>query len=222
MAQLKLAISVALEAFPREPTAIVTSTHILLSTRNTSGTRRREPELIRGKSSAKNLGSRHDKDVERIGEESMETFYAIVITGLLMFCAANPVAAQETKSTGSIVTNDNNCESNKAYFDSVAVAAGSDGLIILIARLGNGEISGVYNRLRLHNISTYLNYIREIPNKRILRAEGERVRGRGRVEVYVSGKLMIVFTVGRNQDLAGGECESPSSSRYYPMRRKPL
>jgi hypothetical protein len=101
----------------------------------------------------------------------------------------------------------------------VAVDAGKQGLIILIARLGDGETSRVFNRRRLHNLSTYLNYIREIPNKRIITAEGERVRGSGPVEVYVNGKLMIVFTVGRNQDLAGGECEQTRSSLYYPKRR---
>lgn len=143
------------------------------------------------------------------------------MTGLLMVVPVN-AAAQQKKPAETIVRNDNNCESNKAYFDYVAVHAGETEPIILIARLGDGERSRVYNQRRLHNISIYLKVIREIPKGRIVRAEGERVTGRGRVEVYVRGELMIVFGVGRNQDLAGGECEQTRSRLYYPMRRNPL
>lgn len=152
----------------------------------------------------------------------MMTFYVTLVTGLLMFGATTAGATQESRPTKPIVRNDNNCESNKAYFDYVAASAGEDELIILIARLGDEETSRAYTRRRLYNISTYLNYIREIPKERIIRAEGERIRGRGRVEVYVRGKLMIVFSVGRNQDLAGGDCEQAPRSLYHPMRRKPF
>lgn len=152
----------------------------------------------------------------------MRTLYALVISGLLIFCAVTAAAAQQSEITDPIVTNDNNCESNKNYFDYVAVHAEKDGPIILIARLGDGETLRRFNSRRLHNIFTYLNYIREISKERIVTAEGERVFGRGRVEVYVGGKLMIVFSVGRNQDLAGGDCEPPPSGLYYPGRRKPL
>lgn len=108
----------------------------------------------------------------------------------------------------------------KALFDYIDINTPEDELIIIIARLGNGETSRTYSRRRLHNIHTYLSYVREIPNQRIVTAEGERVRGHGRVEVYSGGRLMIVFTVGRNQDLAGGNCEQVPSNLYYPMRRR--
>ena len=148
----------------------------------------------------------------------MSVIYA-TLTGILMLVAVNATATQQKKPAKTIVTNDNNCESNKNYFDYVAVEAGDAGSIILIARLGDGESSRAYNRRRLHNIATYLNYIREIPKSRIVKAEGERLAGPGRVEVYVRGELMIVFGMGRNQDLAGGECELTRSRMYYPKRR---
>ncbi len=142
-----------------------------------------------------------------------------LVTALVMSVTI-AAAGQQHKNPGEpIITNSNNCESNKAYWDYVAIHGGETEPIILIARLGDGEKSRVYNRRRLHNISTYLNYIREIPKKRIVTAEGEQVRGPGRVEVYVRGELMIVFGVGRNQDLAGGDCEQTRSSIYYPKRR---
>ena len=138
-----------------------------------------------------------------------------------MFCAAAVVAAQNNEHKKPIIAHDNNCESNKALFDLVDISTPNDGLIIIISRLGSGETSRVYNHRRLHNIRTYLNYVREIPKERIVTAEGERVQGRGRAEVYVRGKLLTVFTVGRNQDLAGGDCEPASGGLYYPKQPKP-
>lgn len=151
----------------------------------------------------------------------MRTLYVALIIALVMSVTLATAGQQHQNPPGPIVENDNNCESNKAYWDEVATHAGETDPIILIARLGDGEKSRVFNRRRLHNISTYLNYIREIPNRRIVKAEGERIPGRGRVEVYVSGTLKMIFTVGRNQDLEGGDCDpSPSGSLYYPMKRK--
>lgn len=149
----------------------------------------------------------------------MSTIYITLVTGLLMLLPVT-TSIQQNDVAKTIIRNDNNCESNKAYFDYVATHAGDTGSLILIARLGDGERSRLYNQRRLHNIGTYFNYIREIPKSRIVKAEGERATGRGRVEVYVRGELMIVFEMGRNQDLAGGECEMPRSELYYPMERK--
>lgn len=150
----------------------------------------------------------------------MEILRTALAISLLLFCAVAAPTAQNKAHVEAINASDNNCESNKAYFDYIDINTPENELIIIIARLGNGETSRMYNRRRLHNIRTYLNRIREIPNQRIITAEGEQVRGRGRIEVYSGGRLMIVFTVGRNQDLAGGDCEQVPSSLYYPMRRR--
>ena len=121
-------------------------------------------------------------------------------------CFASQAPAQSSNLTKPITANGNNCESNKAYWDLVAVEANENSsTIIVIARLGDGERARRLNHRRLHNLFTYLNYIREIALERLVRADGERVRGLGRVEAYINGKLFIVFTVGRNQDLQGGE-----------------
>jgi hypothetical protein len=81
----------------------------------------------------------------------MSAIYA-TLTGMLMLVAVSATATQQKKPAKTIVTNDNNCESNKNYFDYVAVEAGDAGSIILIARLGDRESSRVYNQRRLHNI----------------------------------------------------------------------
>jgi len=90
----------------------------------------------------------------------------------------------------------------------------------LIARLGNGETSRRFNHRRLHNARTYLSYTHGISEKKLVMAEGERVRGLGRIEVYVDGRLIVVFNIERNQDLAlGGVGDCDGRSRlYYPTR----
>jgi hypothetical protein len=113
----------------------------------------------------------------------------------------------------------NRCEENKSYFDYIHNQAGDESLII-IARLGDGERGRAFNWRRLHNIREYLTYIRAIPERNVLVAEGEPVKGRGRVEVYLRGRLLALFIVGPNHDLNGGDCEDGRSTRYYPWRKK--
>lgn len=145
---------------------------------------------------------------------------SIAFAFLISLTTASYTVAQSVEFPAPTIRNDNNCESNKALWDLIHIEAGSDSPIIIIARLGSGEISRRFNHRRLHNIRIYLHHVREIPDDRIITAEGERVRGRGRVEVYIRGRLFIVFTVGRNEDLAGGACEETRSLMYYPMRRR--
>jgi hypothetical protein len=143
---------------------------------------------------------------------------AFMALALCLALAGNDNGAM-AQSQRPFLSEDNNCESNKATWDSIAIDSEGD-LIILIARLDGGERSRDLSRRRLHNLYTYLTYVREIPREKIIRAEGARARGRGRVEVYLRGKLRGVFTVGRNEDLRGGECEMGASPIYYPMERR--
>ena len=46
--------------------------------------------------------------------------------------------------------------------------------------------------------------VRGFPAKRIVTAEGGRVKGLGQVEVYVGGKLHTLFRMKRNKDFATG------------------
>jgi hypothetical protein len=132
---------------------------------------------------------------------------------------ANYIRAQDSEVAKPIVVAGNNCESNKVTWDLIAIESNKNqSTIIMIARLGDEEHSRKYNHRRLHNIFTYLRD-REIPNDRLVRAEGERVSGLGRVDVYLNGRLFAVFPVPRNADLAGGSCEN-LSPMYYPMPRK--
>ena len=95
------------------------------------------------------------------------------------------------------------CEEAKALLDLLRIEAGDEGVIILVARLGDGEKSRKVNRERLYNVWSYLHHAGQFPESRIIKAEGERARGSGRVELYAKGKLMLVLSGRRNGDIVG-------------------
>jgi hypothetical protein len=99
-----------------------------------------------------------------------------------------------------------NCESNSATVDAVHNAAGKDGLIIVVARLGDGEQNRNLNRLRLTTVAKYFTNEWRRDAKTVVLAEGERIRGFGRVEFYVNGKLTVVLAAKRRQPLRLTNC----------------
>jgi hypothetical protein len=114
-----------------------------------------------------------------------------------------------------------NCEHNIARLDIAHDKAGN-GLIILIARLGDGEFNQEFNRRRLHSARKYLSAYAVRAEEMIITAEGERVRGYGRVEIYVEGKLFDILAVRRNADLSVGSCEPQEldDPRQRELRKK--
>ena len=101
------------------------------------------------------------------------------------------------------------CEEAKALLDALRNDAGAEGVIILVARLGDGE-SPKLNRRRLYAAWGYLHHAGQFPEGRLVKAEGERVRGRGRVELYAKSKLMLVLMAERpNDDIVGAKSCGP-------------
>jgi hypothetical protein len=132
------------------------------------------------------------------------------LISVLCIASVAPVTAQTSTSTQTHYLDGNNCESVKAYFDLIDIEAGDANgtdTIIIIARLGDGERSRRLNRRRLYLIRRYLNYIREIPEERLVTAEGERVAGRARLEIYLKGKLFMVLAISRNRQVGGIDCQ---------------
>jgi hypothetical protein len=126
----------------------------------------------------------------------------LALVSLVWCLSSNSGLAQEPDHSKPIMATASSNEDAKAVLDLVAERAGKDELIFLIIRLGNGEQSRRLNRLRLHTASNYLESTRAIPKERIVRAEAERVRGLARLEIYLRGKLLVVFTFPRNQNFA--------------------
>ena len=87
---------------------------------------------------------------------------------------------------------------------------------IVIGRLGKGERSRELNRRRLYNVQTFLSRYKTIGAENIVVAEGEKVRGYGRVEIYVGGKLAETLAVPKNKDLMVACCEGDTD--YYPSK----
>ena len=124
-------------------------------------------------------------------------------------------------------TKPQNCESDIAVLDAASRRAGEDGLLIVIARLGDGERSRKLNHRRLFNVRAYLTEWDGRRNpKNIVTAEGEGAVGYGRIELYVGGVLFHVLLIHRNADLIVGSCtyeiNSPSEkareNSLYPWR----
>jgi hypothetical protein len=128
---------------------------------------------------------------------------------LLCIAAGSSVFAQQQSGLEPVFGMTNNCEDAKARLDGVAIESGKEGFIILVARLGDGETSRKLNRQRISYILRYFNRENYLGEHRLIRAEGERVSGPGRVEIYAKGKLMLILTTRRNGDVLGDKSCPP-------------
>ena len=113
-----------------------------------------------------------------------------------------------------------NSETNHSYLrgvlSTVREKPNPNGVIILIARLGKGEIKRELNRRRLYNVSFLYKEIFGIPTETIVVAEGERVDGYGRVEIYWNGEMIGALPVFKNKDIYVDCCGI--DDRYYPWK----
>lgn len=145
------------------------------------------------------------------GERRMRVLHFALAVSLLLIGSA-AVAAQRKVDSGTVQPSQieatpSNCEENISILGAATQAVAKDGLLIVIARLGDGERNRELNRRRLHNVRTYLSeYVHARAPETIITAEGERVSGYGRIELYVGGKLFHVLTIPRNGDLLVGSC----------------
>jgi hypothetical protein len=73
--------------------------------------------------------------------------------------------------------------------------------LILIARLGSGEFSRSLNQTRLASVEQYV--LRSGSDLKYVLAQGNRVKGLGRLEIYVGGKLVETMPFRKN---AKGYC----------------
>jgi len=73
--------------------------------------------------------------------------------------------------------------------------------LILIARLGSGEFSRSLNQARLSIVEEYV--LRRGSDLKYVLAQGSRVKGLGRLEVYVGGQLADIMPLRKN---AKGYC----------------
>ena len=108
------------------------------------------------------------------------------------------------------------CGDRIAVLDGIHQTVPADELIIVIARAGDHDKRASLSKRRLHNVRVYWSEFLYEKSRRnpetIILAEGERVKGLGRLEFYVGGKLDHVMKVAPNADLFVGECYPPDDS----------
>lgn len=119
----------------------------------------------------------------------------------------------------------NHCEMNDNELDNAHHLAGENTIIVAVAHLGNGERNPELNRRRLHNVRAYLtNFGWRRKPATVVTAEGERVNGYGRIDIYVRGGHWASMAVPRNGDLIVGLCEpdymrgEDETRTFYPFR----
>ena len=145
---------------------------------------------------------------------------------LLFLFVSGPIGVEAQDPTSKPPeTRVNNCEMNDHYLDTAHQMAGDNSIIIAVAHLGNGERNPELNRRRLHNVRAYLtSFAWKRPADTVITAEGERVKGYGRVDIYVRGELWAPLAVKRNGDLLVGLCEPDymrgreETNTFYPWR----
>jgi hypothetical protein len=128
---------------------------------------------------------------------------ASITCGLMVSSHAYAQSDQPQEPYVVVGVDCNDEEHVKALLDDAAITARKDKAIIIIARLGTGERSRKNIRHRLLITSAYLRDVRGVPRDRIITAEGERVRGLGHVEIYVGGRLNILFKMKRDKGFGG-------------------
>jgi hypothetical protein len=144
--------------------------------------------------------------------------YLLILVTLLLL--APPLAAQGQADIFLNPASPQNCEQNIFSLEMLAKAAlertKDGGVLVAIARLGDGERSREFNRRRLYNVREFLKDRAGIQAEKIVAAEGERARGLGRVEFYLSGKMVGRLLLARNKDLCLICCDEVGP--YYPHK----
>ena len=109
-----------------------------------------------------------------------------LFVGLLLFIPIFIAAQERPEPNNQLV----NCETGLAYQDFVINEAlektNGGGVLIVIARLGDGENSRELIRRRIYNVREFFKERgSRIAPEKVIVAEGERVKGFGRLEYYL-------------------------------------
>ena len=152
---------------------------------------------------------------------STRPFSVAVFFMLCLASTVHSISAQERNTQTDLKPT--NCENHIAVLEAAHHDAGTEGLIIIIARRGSDENRRDLNRRRLYNASAYLtDYLRLRAPETIVTAEGAQVNGYGRIELYVAGKFYHALVLRRNADLVVGSCEPEAldDARQRVLRKK--
>jgi len=142
-------------------------------------------------------------------------FLLLVLLPVILFSL---VSAQT--QTDVVELKSNGCEIDEANFSVVWNDAkeipNGNGFLIAIARLGDGDKARNLNQKRLSATKEYIVDRIGFPVSQLILAEGEKLKGNGRVEFYIDGKLTHVILPKPNLTLCTECCNPPD----FPPHRK--
>jgi hypothetical protein len=94
-------------------------------------------------------------------------------------------------------------------------------IVIIISQLGAGDSRANLHHRRLHNAVARLvgDSPYRIPREKVVTAIGDRVKGKGRVEFYVNGRLVYIVIFKPNEDFRVDCCDE--DPMYYPWYKEP-
>jgi hypothetical protein len=143
-------------------------------------------------------------------------FTIIILLSWSATVAQQPPPLEPVKLSGYANAKPAACAHRSAIADGIHQSTPADELIIVIARPGDGDTKSNLSWRRLHNIRAYWTEFLDVGYRRkpetIILAEGERVKGYGQLEFYVSGRLVEVLKVARNSDVDFSNCYPPDDS----------
>jgi hypothetical protein len=129
--------------------------------------------------------------------------YAVWLISVWTLPVSSNVAAQKriNNQRRTEIEPPTNCETALMWLDAAMTEAQKDkeGYIIFVARLGDSEKSPALNQKRLRAAKDYI--VERAANK-IVTAYGERIKGHGRLEIYVGGKMLYFLTFPRNGQIS--------------------
>lgn len=89
------------------------------------------------------------------------------------------------------------CEEARVYFEDAAARVRETGNSYLIVIARHGQESA-HSRLVLNRLAAVEDYLKRHTDVRFVTAQGSKVKGYGRIELFVSGKLLYTIPIRKN------------------------
>ncbi len=145
------------------------------------------------------------------------TFFAVLLLSRLFGIGPQ---TQERKSPIPLAFSKipSNCEVNRARLEGYVkyfreLPGGDEDVIIVVARLGDGESLSELNRIRLEVVRATLIKELGLREQNVITAYGTKVGGYGRVDIYIGGKFVDSLLANREKALCA-DCCYPEGKEY--------
>ena len=127
--------------------------------------------------------------------------HILIILSVVSFDSIVTRAQSPSPEPEVIPANATRCQRNTINIANLKqVARIKNEKVFVIAHLGSGEVSQNPNRRRLRDIGAEFDQISPMDRNTLILAEGERVRGQPRVDVYLGSDLYFISYIPQKGD----------------------